>query len=165
VPASLDDYEKLLNNDGLFNRNADPQLGTISADEYSLTDVAFINLPSNTARNAYTWKSDIYESEPFGDSQWNVPYQQVYYANNILEGIDKLKISTTSTTDQYNRIKGAALFFRSWAFYNLVQTYAMPYDIVTSKFDLGIPLRLNSSLTEKAVRATVNDCYEQILND
>lgn len=164
VPSGLNDYEKLFSNEYLFNRNTDPHLGTVTADEFSLTEVAFINLSSNTARNLYVWQSDVYESEPFGDNQWNAPYQQIYCANTVLEGMERMSVSA-GQQEQYNRIKGMALFFRSWAFYNLLQTYALPYDAGTSSTDPGIPLKVNTSLTEKVVRATVKEGYDLIIKD
>ncbi|SDE87547.1 SusD family protein [Mucilaginibacter pineti] len=164
IPATLDDYENLLNNNRIFNQYTDPSLGHVSSDEYYVTDALFNVANTNTERNAYIWAKDIYQGETFGDSDWDVPYQQVYYSNVILEGISKIT-PTTAQQVQFNRIKGSALFFRAWAFNALVQNYAMPYDPVTSATDLGIPLRLTSDLNVKSTRPTVKETYERVVSD
>jgi len=65
----------------------------------------------------------------------------------------------------YNQLQGQALFYRSYAFYNLVQVFAMPYNPQTAGSDLGIPLRLTADITLRSTRATVQACYDQITND
>ena len=41
----------------------------------------------------------------------------------------------------------------------------MPFDSITSISDPGIPLRLTSNLNVKSVRATVKQCYDQVIAD
>ncbi|MGS2762932.1 RagB/SusD family nutrient uptake outer membrane protein [Sinomicrobium sp. M5D2P9] len=164
VPNTLGDYEKLLNNNTVFNLFRDPALGLVSSDEYTVTSDYYNTISENTYRNAYIWARDIYEGETYGENEWRNAYTQVYYANTVLEGIERLTINTSQQND-FNRVKGIALFFRSWAFYNLIQTYAMPYDPATSEKDLGIPLRLTANLNVRVTRHTVKECYDQILKD
>ncbi|MFA6275592.1 MAG: RagB/SusD family nutrient uptake outer membrane protein [Pedobacter sp.] len=164
LPASLEDYEKLLNNTGVFNNGTIPNQGTISSDEFYVTDAVFNSLSSNAGRNLYKWTKDIDEGTSSGDNIWNAAYKQVYYCNIILDGIPKLTIAPSQQA-KFNNLKGMALFFRSWAFYHLVQTYGMPYDEITSKTDLGIPLRLTADINLKSTRATVEQCYAQIISD
>jgi hypothetical protein len=162
VPGSLADYQALLNNTNVFNSSGDPALGEISADDFYVLP-AVLNIRTATERNTYLWTKQIY---PAGAAvlDWNNPYSEVWYANTVLDGLARLKINPGQQT-QYNQIRGAALFFRGYAFYNLVQTFAMPYDAQTAGSDPGIPLRLTSDLNEKSIRATVKASYDQVLAD
>jgi tetratricopeptide (TPR) repeat protein len=82
----------------------------------------------------------------------------------VLDALPNISYNS-SQQDLYNQIKGTALFLRSYQFYSLVQTFAKPYDPVTSATDPGIPLRLTSDLNIKSTRASVQQCYNQILSD
>lgn len=163
VPTKLQDFQLLLYREDLFNGAGNPGLGTITTDEYYVTPQEWMNA-SVKERNAYIFgKGDIYENDvTFAD--WNIPYNQIYVANTVLGGIEKIKITTEQLT-QYNQIKGQALFFRSHAFYNLVQTYALPYDSAIANSLPGIPLRVTSDFNIKVPRATIKECYDRILQD
>ncbi|QEM04893.1 RagB/SusD family nutrient uptake outer membrane protein [Mucilaginibacter rubeus] len=161
VPSTLNDLKSLLHNQGILNQHY-PALGQISSDDSYVT-TSFYNTTTTTERNAYIWAKQIYDpGANVGD--WSDSYNQIYYANTVLDALPHL---TNSSNQQglANEIKGVALFYRSFAFYNLVQTFALPYDPSTSKSDLGIPLRLTSNLNVKSVRATVQQSYDQIMND
>jgi tetratricopeptide (TPR) repeat protein len=163
VPTSLTDYQALLLNENLFNKNA-PVLGMITANDYYLTSTTWANMFTNTERNAYIWAHDLFEGGTSFTNDWTFPYQQVYVANTVLEGVTKIPVAPGNLL-LYNQIKGTALFYRAVAFYNLVQTFAMPYDQTTSGTDLGIPLRLSSDLNINSVRPNVQQCYDQVLQD
>jgi hypothetical protein len=163
VPATLDDLQKLLNNEDVFNRN-DPALGTISSDEYYVTSDVWATLGTPQERNGYTWSKGIYDVSLPNIGDWNAPYLQVYYANTVLNALPGILISSSQQM-QFNHIKGSALFFRAIAFYNLVQTFALPYDSATASNTLGIPLKLTADLNEKAARANEKDCYNQVITD
>jgi tetratricopeptide (TPR) repeat protein len=163
VPTTLDDYQKLLYNEGVFNSTGAPFMGLVTTDEYYVTPAYWASCPINE-RNVYTYKNgDIWESA-FTFTDWNNPYNQVRYANTVLDGIAKINPGATQQL-QYNQIKGQALFFRSFAFYNLIQTFAMPFDSTTYSTNLGIPLRLSSDFNVSVQRSTIKECYDQILSD
>src|SRR5258708_1247384 len=161
IPSNLHNLETILNNQNTFN-TGDPGLGEIAADDYYMT-TDILNNEDITDRNGYIWEKQLYNvGQSIND--WNVPYQQVYYANTILDYLPKISINGSQQTEA-DRIRASALFFRSVAFYNLVQTFAMPYDAKSSSIDLGIPLRLTSNLNIKSTRPSVQQCYDQILSD
>ncbi|MDB5143395.1 MAG: RagB/SusD family nutrient uptake outer membrane protein [Mucilaginibacter sp.] len=162
VPTSLADFQTLLNNTNVFNSGNDPALGELSSDDYYIAS-SVLPFLSATERNAYSWNKVIYNAGS-GVNDWNAPYLQIYYANEVLDGLSRGSFPPGSQI-QYNELKGSALFYRSYAFYNLVQTFALPYNAATAKTDPGIPLRLNADLTVKSVRATEQTCYNQILSD
>jgi starch-binding outer membrane protein, SusD/RagB family len=162
IATTLADYQLLLNNESVLNFG-DPGLGTICADDdfYVMnSDWASALAPE---RNGYIWAKNFYENDAFYQD-WINPYNQVYYCNNILEGLSKLQPSAGNQA-QFNQIKGSALYFRCYAFYNLVQTFAMPYDSLTANTDLGICIRLSTDFNSASARATVQQSYDQILLD
>jgi hypothetical protein len=163
VPVTLEDFQLLLNNNTVFNLASQPALGTISSDEYYATSADWASAFTPEERNAYIFSKDIFQSTLI-TNEWWTPYRQVYYSNIILEGIEKIDIKPAQQS-QYDQIKGSALFFRALAFYDLLGTFSLPYDSATANTDLGIPLRLNSDINVKSVRATVKEGYDQVTQD
>ncbi|MEO7214932.1 RagB/SusD family nutrient uptake outer membrane protein [Mucilaginibacter sp.] len=162
--TSLSDVSKLLNNEDVFNRYSDPGIGEIASDDLYIQDSAFGSLSLSIERNAYMWANKMYDATSTQVADWNNPYEIVYYANTVLDALPGIGI-TGGNQDQYNQIKGAALFYRSFAFYNLVQTFAMPYDAANSGNQPGIPLRLTSDINSRPQRASESECYNQIVSD
>ncbi|OKS86037.1 RagB/SusD family nutrient uptake outer membrane protein [Mucilaginibacter polytrichastri] len=160
VPESLSDFQALLDN--LSIMNATPALQNVAADDYYTTDNGWMALTSPAEKNSYLWLSDIYEHQT--DQDWNVPYKQVFYANVVLDGLDKLTVGSTSQ-NTYNQVKGSALFYRAFAEYNLVQMFAADYDPATSSQLPGIPVRSSSDVNIKSTRGTIQETYEAIIVD
>jgi len=161
IPTTLDDFQALMDKDLVINDM--PELGELSSDNYYLLYSTWQGLNSTKERNAYTWASDTYQGQG-GVDDWNVPYQQVFYANTVLAGIDDAPV-TAATQPRLNAIKGAAYFVRAYAFYNLAQLFAPVYDSATAAGDLGIPLRITPGIDAPSVRASVKDTYNQVLTD
>jgi len=161
VPTTLQDFQALLDNYTVMSET--PVLGELSADNFYINSVYWQTL-SPKEHNAYIWAQDIYGGVGnIGD--WNLPYQQVFYANVVLDGIKKVAI-TTSNAQQWNIIKGWALFVRAYAFYNLAQVFAPVYDSNTAdEPNSGIPLRLNPNVDDPSHRSTVSETYTQIISD
>ena len=161
VPSTLQDLQSLLNYQSIFNGGA-PGINEIASDDYYVTPEALIS-QSNLEINGYEWAKKVYDA---GQSinDWNVGYQQAYYANVVLEYLSKVTMTDQQKTDA-DQTQGGALFFRAVTFYNLVQTFAMPYDTQTAGSDLGIPLRLQSNINLPSTRATVQACYDQVIKD
>jgi len=161
IPSNLNDMQLLLNNENIFSNNY-PSLGEISSDDFYVPTGVW-NSVGAIEQNTYIWAKQIYPANSnVGD--WNFSYQQVYYANSILSGLVNIPKNSGNTT-QYNKIQGGALFYRAIAFYNLLQTFSMPFDPKTSSTDLGIPLRLSTDLNAKVNRSTVSKCFDQIESD
>jgi hypothetical protein len=160
VPATLSDLRALLDNNFLFNNT--PALTWISDGDSYATDVAYNFFSINEERNAYTWSADIFGSST--TSEWNMPYQQVFYANVVLETAQTLPDGGAATPEG-REIRGAALFHRAFAFYQLSQEFAAPYRAASASADPGIPLKLSSALTDKAGRGTVEETYQRMLTD
>lgn len=163
VPSTLKDYQALLDNSSNAFNVDQPAFGEISSGDFYIQYSNWQSLFTYPEKNCYIWASDIFGGgQDYGD--WNTPYKQVFYANVVLEGVEKISPATFEQ-EAWNNLKGSALFYRAYAFYNLVQTFAKPYAKTTAGNDLGIPLRLNSDVKQKSARASVQQCYDQIIND
>lgn len=160
VPATLEDMQSLLDKDVIMCET--PQLGELSADNYYLRGVFWQSL-GTVEKNAYVWAGDIFGTQE-NIPDWNRPYEQVFYANVVLESLEKLGM-TSANEQQWQATRGAALFIRAYAFYNLAQVFAPAYDSKASATDLGIALRLASGADIPSVRATVGQTYSRILQD
>jgi hypothetical protein len=164
ILGSLKDYQALLDNTDIMN-DSYPATGIIGADSYYVTTASWQASTNQTDRNYYIWAADIYENSTTAQiSEWSASFQVIEYANVVLEGVEKIDPTVTNQSD-YNNIKGSALFFRSFAFYNLAQLFAKPYDKTTATADFGVPLRKTANVNAKVQRATITETYDQIIGD
>jgi hypothetical protein len=160
VPSTLADYQALLDNDAVMSGT--PLLGELSADNCYLTYPFWQGLDTRE-HNTYYWAKDIFQGQGLVED-WDQPYKQVFYANVVLEGLAGIPIDDVNR-QQWQNEKGAALFIRAYAFYNIAQLFAPAYDSQTAATDFGIPLRLRSDIKDPSVRASVKQTYEQIIAD
>lgn len=87
-------------------------------------------------------------------------YKIISNANMIINNIDA---ATFAEADK-KAIKGQALAYRAWAYFNLVQMYGKRYDAAGNNTQLGVPLSLDNSVEGKP-RSTVEEVYTQINKD
>ncbi|WP_224995045.1 RagB/SusD family nutrient uptake outer membrane protein [Cesiribacter sp. SM1] len=159
VPQNLQDYQALLDND-FYIMNQEPALGFMGADNYYLSDDDWASLFTDTERNTYIWAEEIFDS--WLPQDWSLPYEQVFYANVVLEGLEELTVSQAERAE-WEGLKGSALFYRSYAFYALSQHFAPPYDPNGAADTPGIPLRLRSELEAPVSRASLQETYAEII--
>jgi len=155
-PVSLDDFQHLLDNSNVFNYAGG--LAQISSDDYTVSYEDW-QAEAEIDRNAYLWERDIY-----GGTQnirdWNQLYQQIFYANNVLDGINKI-----DNGEQADYLKGWALFARAFANFDLVRNFCKPFDEQHARTELGIPVRLRGGIDEIEGRSSLEDTYDHILTD
>ncbi|HBI88955.1 MAG TPA: hypothetical protein DDY75_13975 [Sphingobacterium sp.] len=162
VPETLTDFQQLLDNSSQV-MNFTPLLNSVSCDDVYIPDNIQVSF-SPFQQRAYRWEKNIYEFTNIYNGDWDRPYQQVFYSNIILEGLQSLSTSEKSSPT-FNDIKGQALFARAMAFYNLSQEYCLPYGDGNEGQQLGIPIRLKSDINAKSERATLQQTYMQIISD
>lgn len=160
VPTSLEELRAMLDNTGIFT--ASPSLGLLACDDYYLTGTTWQSL-SELEHNSYTWEKDLYGANRNAD-EWSIPWQQVLFCNIVLEQLAKLT-PTAQQQNEWNNIKGTALFLRAYAFNSLLQNFATAYDPATAATDLGIPLKLDADIHHLLKRASVADGYNQLIGD
>lgn len=160
VPSTLDDLEALLNNTGIMN--AAPALGVLGADDYFMSDQGWAELANPIEKNGYIWKADVYEGQQ-SCSDWNTPYQQVFYSNVVLDALNSINV-TAANESEWKAVRGRALFHRGFAFYQLAQLFCSPYREEVRDAP-GIPLRLTSDVGVPVTRSTLGETYDRILQD
>jgi hypothetical protein len=160
VPNSLNVLQELLDNTQVMNIS--PALGEVSADNYFLLNTTWAQLDTKEY-NAYIWAPDLYEGQGLV-SDWDIPYQQIFYANTALQGLAGIQPDSTDQSE-WNMLEGWALFSRAFAFYNIAQLFAAPYNFDSAAIGLGIPIRLSPDINVKTTRASLQASYAQILSD
>jgi hypothetical protein len=159
IPVSLDELQGILDNEMIMNSS--PVLGEVSSDDIYFSNSLWQDI-NTREKNAYTWEASLFGKEEVVDD-WFLPYQQVFYANFVLEYLPRFE--TISPVKKWNQVKGDAFFKRAFAFYNIAQLFALPFDPETADIDPGIPLRLDADINTPSKRSTVRQTYEQILTD
>lgn len=176
VPSTLEDFQALLDNFRYMNGatprtmgssgaygGPNPMLLEVAADNYYIPDNYF-NTFLEYYKSIYLWSS----TNPYGGIEtlpdWNSPYRAVFYANVVLDGLESLPF-TPENQSEWNNIKGSALFFRAWAFFQLSQVFAPVYDSSSAAEQLGIPLRITSDVSTTSVRSSLKETYDLIIED
>lgn len=162
IPASVADYQALLDNWRAFNTGTTDELNTIGSDEYYLTDEAWELLTTAYHKNGYIWADNVYEQATVDD--WNEGYHRILIANMVLDGLGRYE-SAEYEMDEWSNVMGSALFFRAYNHYNLVQTFGSAYHPETADKELGIVLRLESDITLKPDRSTLKRTFASIAED
>jgi hypothetical protein len=162
TPSTPYDFQSMLEEDFMY-RTIGAFAPALASDNYYLDYPTWQSWRINY-RNSYIWASDIYQGTPSYLADWGILYKIIYTCNIVLDGLKSLK-RTTDNNISYDFSRGMALFYRSYAFWELAQVYAKPYEKSTAESDLGIPLRLKSDLNTKSTRASVGTTYKQIIKD
>lgn len=157
VPTTLTEAANLLNYYTVINCQG-PDMGMESDDDFYMAD-ALYNTSTQAVKATYTWQKDIDEN-----FAWENMYKVILSANVALELTQKIAPTIQNQTE-WNNVKGRALFHRSYAFYQLAQTFAAPYNATTAATLPGIPLRLASDLNTPVQRGTLAQTYTQLLAD
>lgn len=130
--------------------------GYASGGSESLTSVC--GLSSDELINYNSNLSQFYENQliptnsTIGNSLWLVPYQNIYAANAVLEGLASPNTVSPPTKSQ---LQGEALFIRAFIYFYLVNLYG------------PIPLHLSTDnrINQVATKASIDDVYRQIIID
>ncbi|MEI2273056.1 RagB/SusD family nutrient uptake outer membrane protein [Sphingobacterium sp. ML3W] len=158
IPKSLDDAELLLNDYSTMNIGY-PAIGEWGTDEYYVSAETFDGMMTVDQRNAYIWKDEPY----FDVTQWQGSFKTVFNANQVLEIINK--VEGTASNEKARHLSGIAHFFRAFAFQQLAEVFAPPYDGATASTEMGIPMRLDPGIDKPSERASLKQSYEQIITD
>lgn len=161
VPATVKDFQGILDNSNIFNQNYS-YLPEISSGDFYIDQELYDNLYFIQEKRAYTWEQSTF-SGIASELDWEAPYQKVFYCNIVLDGVDKLRSSVDGAT--VNNLKGQALVHRASAFYAVAQEFASPYSQGNAQTDLGIPLRLSSDFNIPTKRSTLEESYRRIISD
>jgi hypothetical protein len=156
VPSTLQDCQAIIDNFNAMNVGYAYD-GEASSDNYFLSNTAWAS-SAERDREIYIWQSDAIVN--YGE--WSSAYNRILYANQALKTLDEM---TDKDNANWNEVKGEALFFRGFNFFNLAQIFCQPYDAASASINLGIPLRLTPSITDATIRGTLQETYDRILTD
>lgn len=162
VPATIADFQSMLDRWDVFNNGSAHKLAIVGAGEFHIPDERWGLLAQPYERNGYIWAEDVYEGGEVDD--WNTAYHRILLANIVLDGLSKIEPEPWDA-DAFGRVKGSALFFRAFNYYQLAQLFCKPYDGQVSSHDPGIPLRLDADVSQPAGRGTVEAVYRQLIAD
>lgn len=157
IPATVADVQALMDQYNNIN-GFTPNMGAESDDDFYMKD-NYYNSSKIDIQRTYTW-----DKEAYNESAWGYMYKIVLSANLGLETLEKIDI-TAGQPAGFNNAKGCALFFRGYAFYQLAQYYARPYNAVAAGTSPGIPVRLQSDVNTPNTRNNMQETYNQISSD
>jgi len=138
-------------------------IGDVAADNVKIST-------SGSGRFLSEYNYSVVASNGDITSFWNIAYDAIDRANNVLAKIDGLSDGTEA---QKNQLKGEALFLRALVHFDLVRFFAQPYNCDDASVaenangaggHLGVPIMLVSEISEPA-RNTVAEVYAQVIID
>lgn len=161
VPESIGDLQALLDSYGFIDLLASGELASIAADDFFSfePDLAVYVIP---VKNTYFWEKDMYGGYPTLRG-WNSPYQAIFYANVVLEGLSRLSPAPHEQA-AYDHAKAMALYYRGYAMYILLQGFSAPYTAATAASMPGVPIRSGADVNEVAARSSQEACYQYLIN-
>ncbi|MDE1190895.1 MAG: RagB/SusD family nutrient uptake outer membrane protein [Arachidicoccus sp.] len=164
-PSTMEDLQAILDNKTLMN-NYSPSVDEACSDDYYLSATRYAGF-LDFAQKAYTWQLDgnamdqAYNNISY--NEWSILYDQINKANIVLDNISNANGSSNPTIA--NSVHGQALFYRGYAFFQLVLLFSQSYDGSNAGSQQGIVLKLNSSTEYDHERSSLSASYSQIISD
>jgi hypothetical protein len=143
------------NNQGEFGQGTMMILNEVLGEDYVMASVG-----NGWFNRAYQFVDHRDVNSSHNSHPYVFYFRLISNANTLINGID----AAAGPQAEKNNVKGQALAYRAWAYFNLVQYYGKRFDRSTPNAQLGVPLMLDGSIAPKA-RATVAEVYTQITKD
>lgn len=163
VPASAKDFLALMDYKSLMNANSTSRLLLGAGEEYIVADEVYdaINIVNYLPeKRAYTWeKDDLFEDKEFHD--WNIMYERIMYTNLVLAG--KKSGVSAHETEEWDKLRGTALFHRSWNYFRLMQHFGKPWKKEIENEICPIPFRTDYDLEVKERYLSYKDYYKHMI--
>ena len=96
---------------------------------------------------------------------WATAYYVISAANNVINAIDAEDASYEASEQDLKNIKAECLFLRAFSHFDLVRTYAMPYNNTADHMHNGVPYIFKSDSEAQPSRDPVKTVYENIIKD
>lgn len=162
VVTTTDQLSALLNNYSQFYSEGN-RTAIYSTDDYELPKSLYDARPATFSAMAtiqfMLW--DIpYLPDDTREGFWSGEYRKIFYANMALDYVDKV---TGSDADKA-AIKADAHLIRAYSYWELANTYCLPYTDAT-KNEAGLPIKISTSFEEPFVRQPLSKVYELIEAD
>lgn len=159
VPETVEQLDYLMN-EYYYTRQEGNDAVTYSSDDYGLYKEihdAENSVYFYTNVMYATWDTE-YLPDNFGN--WGREYRKIFRANMVLEYLDRV----SGDEQAKDRLRADAHFMRAYSFWNLVNTYSLPYT-EENKDEMGVVLKRSTSFEENVARATIEETYAQIERD
>jgi tetratricopeptide (TPR) repeat protein len=164
IPKKTNDYRLLLNQTE-YNGGALGLVDSYNADVFLTDDMKVTPFTEpmykEDEKNLMSLAEHIFD-DGADDDNWQYLYNQVYVANVV---IAEVLNSDGGSEAEKNELYAEAKVHRAFAYWALVNLYGKHYDTNSAGTDLGVPLRLGIDFEEDLSRATVQEVYDQILED
>ncbi len=155
----------LLENYTIFYSDQNPAF--LRTDDYGLTVPLFNARPSTfnflpNTLHAF-WDVDFLPTTTSGENLWGIAtgeWRDVFYANAVLNNVDKVD----GTADEKARIKADAHMIRAYAYWQLANTFCLPYTDA-NKNEMGLPIKQSTSFEEDLARKSLEETYKFIESD
>lgn len=165
-PASVEDLEQLLLGSGYGNTHNMYYCTEIFTDNIVSNGVTYSVHQTVHDKNKwkYSWDEKMFTESGGGHDPafWQAPYEGILGCNLVLDNLNDMP------GDQRLResLRGEALILRAWYYLHLVNFFGIAYNQGSPETDLGVPLKLNSTVTgDYFTRNTVGEVYTRIEQD
>ena len=119
----------------------------------------------------HTWQLRVGQNESYSgyfpeNVLWTLAYKKINIANNILNSLGQVPISSDDDRNGANKVEGEARFLRAYYYWLLVNLYGQPYAPSTASSQPGVPLKTSPEVQDvKWQRNSVQEVYNLIEAD
>lgn len=157
--SEVEDYNQWLNSEDV-QTSLPNELNTLS-DNIDYAD--YTNPPSYDGERLYIWEDQFSEDLSGDPVIWSDLYQNIYYFNTVLIGIDNASGGTDADKVKY---KAEALLGRAFNYLYLVNLYGKVYNESTASTDLAVPFVTSNDMEDDVPgRSSVQAIYDHIISD
>lgn len=160
VPTKIEHLENLLNKYSTFDREYNEHL-IYASDDYGLLTSIFDNangIYTPITAHYATWEIENVANDD--GKAWSTEWKKIFYANMILESLEEVE----GTPSEKESIKAEAHLVRSYSYFQLVNTFCLPYSDENNS-ELGLPIKESTSYEESGKRVTLQETWDFILSD
>ncbi len=128
-------------------------------DDYEVTPTLFNARPATFGITPFIFSLwDIeYLPDDTREGFWSGEWRKIFNANLVLSQISKV----TGSDQDKARLKAEAHFIRAYSYFQLANTYCLPYT-EANKAEMGLPIKVSTSFEESTARATLEETYALI---
>ncbi|WP_316839455.1 RagB/SusD family nutrient uptake outer membrane protein [Pedobacter gandavensis] len=155
IPATVGEFDALLDNETIARWNfIDNNLGSsigFLTDDLQLSDglgkVLYVgnNHPNLERFYAYTFRQP-YKKNSSTDLFWSYGYRNVFYFNNVIDGIESLKSKSSVEEANGKAVIAQALVNRAWWYFNAAMVFGPVYKPGGNNNEKVIPYRTQSDI-------------------
>lgn len=161
IPNSLDDFQAILDAEPRF-MNSLGSFALIGSDDMVMTPNLLSIVPPQM-QAVYLWEEEVFTQLESVDD-WNIPYQMIYNANVVLEGLSEYELKNESDRIRSMELEGSAKFSRAFGHFSLMQLFSPPFSSAEPS-QPGIPIRVSADINVATGLSTASEVYELILSD